>query len=122
MHKFNKKTLMLVKLLLLERRVIFYGLPVAELSVALLSLISLFPGLLSNLGVSSHSGLGVEPDITRSYVTVQLDKTTQMDRNSPASGSSFSEFMESQRQRDRRGMWQAVGLPLRIFEKVTPLA
>ncbi|KAG0238833.1 late secretory pathway protein avl9 [Mortierella sp. GBA43] len=47
--KFKYKVLVLLKLLLLEKRVIFYGYPVETLCTYQYSLISLIPGLLKNL-------------------------------------------------------------------------
>jgi len=111
-HQFKKKALTLIKLLLLERRVIFYGLPVGELSVLLLTLVSLFPGLLPTLKIGDEKGQASV------YVTTQLDKIQGMEREfvspPPRRNSGFS---ESQRQRSRREAWENIGLPLRIFEK-----
>ncbi|KAG1453127.1 hypothetical protein G6F56_007649 [Rhizopus delemar] len=46
---FKSKTLTLLKLLLLEKRILFYGYPVERLCTFQYSLISLIPGLLRNL-------------------------------------------------------------------------
>lgn len=48
-HKWRFKTLMLVKLLLLQRRVMFFGYPVEQLCNYQYSLVSLLPGLLLSL-------------------------------------------------------------------------
>ncbi|XP_032233890.1 late secretory pathway protein AVL9 homolog isoform X2 [Nematostella vectensis] len=46
--RFRQRILVLFKLLLLEKKVIFYGFPVAKLGSQLLSLISLIPGMLES--------------------------------------------------------------------------
>ncbi|GFS16689.1 late secretory pathway protein AVL9 homolog [Elysia marginata] len=45
---YKHKIIVLFKLLLLERRVLFFGSPVERLSQTLLSIVSLFPGMLEN--------------------------------------------------------------------------
>lgn len=56
-YKFKSKTLMLLKLLLLEKRILFYGYPVERLCTFQYSLISLIPGLLRNLKDSGSPDL-----------------------------------------------------------------
>ncbi|CAO3692602.1 unnamed protein product [Umbelopsis ramanniana] len=56
-QKFRSKTLTLIKLLLLEKRILFYGYPVERLCTFQYSLISLIPGLLRSLQDSGDPSL-----------------------------------------------------------------
>ena len=62
MH-FKQRALVLFKLILLERKVLFFKSPVEALSSHILTLLSLFPGLLEGRGVQTQFKLstGVEP-------------------------------------------------------------
>ncbi|CDS09209.1 hypothetical protein LRAMOSA10569 [Lichtheimia ramosa] len=92
-HKFKSKTLVLLKLLLLEKRMLFYGYPVECLCTFEYSLISLVPGLLRSL---QDSGA---PDLD---TTSQFLRTTEPKELSGGDKDSLLRFM---------------GLPLRLFEK-----
>ncbi|GAN01239.1 cytoplasm protein [Mucor ambiguus] len=92
-YKFKSKTLMLLKLLLLEKRVLFYGYPVETLCTFQYSLISLIPGLLRNLQDSGAPELDTsDENITTTEAKVLAD----------GSKESLLKYM---------------GLPLHIFEK-----
>ncbi|CEP13761.1 hypothetical protein [Parasitella parasitica] len=92
-YKFKSKTLMLLKILLLEKRVLFYGYPVETLCTFQYSLISLIPGLLRNLQDSGAPEL----DTSDENIT-----TTEAKVLSDGSKESLLKYM---------------GLPLHIFEK-----
>ncbi|KAI8092354.1 AVL9/DENND6 domain-containing protein [Gilbertella persicaria] len=92
-YKFKSKTLMLLKLLLLEKRLLFYGYPVERLCTFQYSLISLIPGLLRNL---QDSGA---PVLDTSDINI---KTTEAKVLSDGSKESLLKYM---------------GLPLHLFEK-----
>ncbi|KAL7330991.1 hypothetical protein PS15p_203247 [Mucor circinelloides] len=92
-YKFKSKTLMLLKLLLLEKRVLFYGYPVETLCTFQYSLISLIPGLLRNL---QDSGA---PELDTSDENIA---TTEAKVLADGSKESLLKYM---------------GLPLHIFEK-----
>ncbi|KAI8640104.1 transport protein Avl9-domain-containing protein [Parasitella parasitica] len=92
-YKFKSKTLMLLKILLLEKRVLFYGYPVETLCTFQYSLISLIPGLLRNL---QDSG------------TPELDTS---DKNiATAEAKVLSDG-------SKESLLMYMGLPLHIFEK-----
>ncbi|KAI9488955.1 transport protein Avl9-domain-containing protein [Zychaea mexicana] len=93
LHKFKSKTLMLLKLLLLEKRILFYGYPVERLCTFEYSLMSLVPGLLRSL---QDSG---DPDLDTSK---KFLRTTEAKELSSGNKESLLKFM---------------GLPLRLFEK-----
>ncbi|KAG1178027.1 hypothetical protein G6F70_000019 [Rhizopus microsporus] len=88
-YKFRSKTLMLLKLLLLEKRILFYGYPVEKLCTFQYSLISLVPGLLRNLKDSGSPYLD----------------TTQL---------STAEILVDG---SKESLLKYMGLPLHIFEK-----
>ncbi|KAI9487840.1 MAG: transport protein Avl9-domain-containing protein [Benjaminiella poitrasii] len=92
-QKFKSKTLMLLKLLLLEKRLLFYGYPVETLCTFQYSLMSLVPGLLRNLQDSGAPEL----DASDKNMT-----TTEAKVLSDGSKESLLTYM---------------GLPLHIFEK-----
>ncbi|KAI8141594.1 transport protein Avl9-domain-containing protein [Fennellomyces sp. T-0311] len=93
LHKFKSKTLVLLKLLLLEKRILFYGYPVERLCTFEYSLISLVPGLLRSL---QDSG---DPDLDTSE---KFLRTTEAKELTNGNKESLLRFM---------------GLPLRLFEK-----
>ncbi|KAN0061191.1 hypothetical protein ACQY0O_006926 [Thecaphora frezii] len=88
-HRWRFKTLMLVKLLLLQRRIMFFGYPVERLCTDQYSLVSLIPGLLLSL----------------------------QDAAEPASKSQETrrEKAESLRTSDRKSLMNYLGMPLNIF-------
>ncbi|EPQ25998.1 uncharacterized protein PFL1_06453 [Pseudozyma flocculosa PF-1] len=88
-HKWHFKTLMLVKLLLLQRRIMFFGYPVERLCTYQYSLVSLIPSLLLNL----------------------------QDASDPQAKSqeSRAEQAESLRTSDRKSLMKYLGMPLNIF-------
>lgn len=88
-YKWRFKTLMLLKLLLLQRKIMFFGYPVERLCTYQYSLISLVPDLLFNLG---DAGSPI------------LDKQTAK-RKRP----------ESLKTSDRKSLMQFMGLPLHLF-------
>ena len=88
-HKWRFKTLMLVKLLLLQRRVMFFGYPVEQLCNYQYSLVSLIPGLLLSLQSAG------DPNLHR--VAAQL------------------EVADSLRSSDRKSLLKFLGMPLDIF-------
>ncbi|CAO3612613.1 unnamed protein product [Mucor hiemalis] len=92
-YKFKSKTLMLLKLLLLEKRLLFYGYPVERLCTFQYSLISLIPGLLRNLQDSGAPELDTSDE----------DRTT-VEAKVLSDGSKES-------------LLKYMGLPLNIFEK-----
>ncbi len=88
-HKWRFKTLMLVKLLLLQRRVMFFGYPVEQLCNYQYSLVSLIPGLLLNL---QDAG---DPQLHRQGGRVKA--------------------ADSLRSSDRKSLLKFLGMPLDIF-------
>ncbi|KAI7852856.1 AVL9/DENND6 domain-containing protein [Circinella umbellata] len=92
-HKFKSKTLILLKLLLLEKRILFYGYPVERLCTFEYSLMSLVPGLLRSL---QDSG---DPELDTSENFLKLTEAKEL---SNGKKESLLRFM---------------GLPLRLFEK-----
>ncbi len=62
---FRHKILLLFKLLLLERKVLFYKSPVRDLCVSILSLCSLMPGMIEN-GLN-HCSVSVHPKTNRQF-------------------------------------------------------
>ncbi|XP_035689157.1 late secretory pathway protein AVL9 homolog isoform X1 [Branchiostoma floridae] len=81
--RFKHKLLVIFKLLLLERRVLFYSSPVGRLSTTLLSLLSLFPGVIQqglSESVSHKIGTQISTELilsdfgidTEEYLEVQL--------------------------------------------------
>ncbi|ORZ00136.1 transport protein Avl9-domain-containing protein [Syncephalastrum racemosum] len=93
LYKFKNKTLTLLKLLLLEKRILFYGYPVERLCTFEYSLISLIPGLLRSLQDSGEPNLDTLKDTLRVTEAKELK-----------SG-------------DKGSLLRFMGLPLRIFEK-----
>ncbi|KAI8054815.1 transport protein Avl9-domain-containing protein [Thamnidium elegans] len=92
-YKFKSKTLILLKLLLLEKRLLFYGYPVERLCTFQYSLTSLIPGLLRNLQDSGAPELDTSDE----------DRTT-VEAKILSDGSKES-------------LLKYMGLPLNIFEK-----
>ncbi|KAJ9473976.1 Late secretory pathway protein AVL9 [Pseudozyma hubeiensis] len=88
-HKWRFKTLMLVKLLLLQRRVMFFGYPVEQLCNYQYSLVSLIPGLLLNLQDAGDPALHTRQGRT--------------------------EAADSLRSSDRKSLLKFLGMPLDIF-------
>uniref|UniRef100_V5ESD1 Transport protein Avl9 n=2 Tax=Kalmanozyma brasiliensis (strain GHG001) TaxID=1365824 RepID=V5ESD1_KALBG len=88
-HKWRFKTLMLVKLLLLQRRVMFFGYPVEQLCNYQYSLVSLIPGLLLNLQDAGDPNLHTRAG--------QVEKA------------------DSLRSSDRKSLLKFLGMPLDIF-------
>ncbi|GAK66111.1 cytoplasm protein [Moesziomyces antarcticus] len=88
-HKWRFKTLMLVKLLLLQRRIMFFGYPVEQLCNYQYSLVSLIPGLLLSLQDAGDPKLQTR--------------------------SSRVEVADSLRSSDRKSLLKFLGMPLDIF-------
>ncbi|KAH8554004.1 AVL9/DENND6 domain-containing protein [Umbelopsis sp. PMI_123] len=92
-QKFRSKTLTLIKLLLLEKRILFYGYPVERLCTFQYSLISLIPGLLRSLQDSGDPSLDT---------TAEQLEVTEAKILSNGNKASLLRYM---------------GLPLHLFEK-----
>ncbi|RXW17801.1 hypothetical protein EST38_g8052 [Candolleomyces aberdarensis] len=90
-HTFRQRTLVLVKALILQKRIMFYGYPVERLCTFQYSLVSLLPGLLQNL-----DDCGSPPLATRATT---LSKPTSLKTS------------------DHKSMMAFMGLPLDIFGK-----
>ncbi|KAF7314639.1 UDENN domain-containing protein [Mycena kentingensis (nom. inval.)] len=90
-HTFRQRTLVLVKALILQRRILFYGHPVERLCTYQYSLVSLLPGLLQTL-----DDCGSPPLASRGPT---LSRPTTL------------------RTSDRKSMLAYTGLPLDIFGK-----
>ncbi|SPO28093.1 related to AVL9 - protein involved in exocytic transport from the Golgi [Ustilago trichophora] len=88
-HKWRFKTLMLVKLLLLQRRVMFFGYPVEQLCNYQYSLVSLLPGLLLSLQDAGDPKLHTR--------------------------AGRVEAADSLRSSDRKSLLKFLGMPLDIF-------
>lgn len=88
-YKWRFKTLMLLKLLLLQRKTMFFGYPVERLCTYQYSLISLIPDLLFNLGDAGSP---------------MLDKQTSKRRRA-----------ESLKTSDRQSLMRFMGFPLHLF-------
>ncbi|KAK0521319.1 hypothetical protein OC842_006821 [Tilletia horrida] len=88
-HKWRFKTLVLVKLLLLQRNIMFYGYPIEQLCTQQYSLVSLIPGLLASL---QDAGLP------------NLDTRTATRAKA-----------ESLRTSDRKSLLRFLGMPLNLF-------
>ncbi|OCF30918.1 cytoplasmic protein [Kwoniella heveanensis CBS 569] len=89
-HKFRHRTLVLLKLLMLQKRVMLYGYPVEKLCTYQYSLVSLIPGLLMSLRDSGA------PDLDAKKTRVRPT---------------------SLRTSDRSSLLRYMGLPLHIFGK-----
>ncbi|CAD6884355.1 unnamed protein product, partial [Tilletia caries] len=90
-YKWRSKTLVLVKMLLLQRNIMFYGYPIEQLCTQQYSLVSLIPGLLASL---QDAGLP------------KLDTRT-----------STRAKAESLRTSDRKSLLRFLGLPLNLFAR-----
>ncbi|KAJ7701454.1 transport protein Avl9-domain-containing protein [Mycena rosella] len=90
-HTFRQRTLILVKALMLQKRIMFYGHPVERLCTYQYSLVSLLPGLLQTL-----DDCGSPPLAARAPT---LSRPTEL------------------RTSDRKSMMTYTGLPLDIFGK-----
>ncbi|KAH9480710.1 Late secretory pathway protein avl9 [Psilocybe cubensis] len=90
-HTFRQKTLILVKALMLQKRIMFYGYPVEKLCTYQYSLVSLLPGLLQTL-----DDCGSPPLAARAPT---LSRPTSL------------------RTSDHKSMMAYMGLPLDIFGK-----
>lgn len=91
LHAFRHRTLTLVKALMLQRKIVFFGHPVERLCTYQYSLVSLVPGLLQTL---EDCG---DPNLARRAPT--LKKPSEL------------------RTSDRQSMMEFMGLPLDIFGK-----
>ncbi|WVW86427.1 hypothetical protein I302_108475 [Kwoniella bestiolae CBS 10118] len=89
-HKFRHRTLTLLKLLMLQKRVMLYGYPVEKLCTYQYSLVSLIPGLLMSLRDSGS------PDLDAKKTRVRPT---------------------SLRTSDRSSLLRYMGLPLQVFGK-----
>ncbi|WVQ66747.1 uncharacterized protein L199_004938 [Kwoniella botswanensis] len=89
-HKFRHRTLVLLKLLMLQKRVMLYGYPVEKLCTYQYSLVSLIPGLLMSLKDSGS------PDLDAKKTKVRPT---------------------SLRTSDRSSLLRYMGLPLQVFSK-----
>ncbi|WVQ83691.1 hypothetical protein IAT38_005835 [Cryptococcus sp. DSM 104549] len=87
-HKFRHRTLVLLKLLMLQKRIMLFGYPVEKLCTYQYSLVSLIPGLLLSLKDSGS------PDLDHKSTRVRPT---------------------SLRTSDRASMLRYMGLPLRVF-------
>ncbi|KAF9013167.1 transport protein Avl9-domain-containing protein [Cyathus striatus] len=90
-HTFRQRTLVLMKALMLQKRIMFYGHPVERLCTYQYSLVSLMPGLLQNLDDS-----GSPPLATRAPT---LSRPTSLKTS------------------DHKSMMAFMGLPLDVFGK-----
>ncbi|KAF8500783.1 transport protein Avl9-domain-containing protein [Russula emetica] len=90
-HEFRHRTLVLLKALILQKKILFYGHPVERLCTYQYSLISLIPGLLQTL-----QDCGSPPLASRAPT---LSRPTSL------------------RTSDRRSLWAYLGLPLDLFGK-----
>ncbi|KAK2465397.1 hypothetical protein APHAL10511_002751 [Amanita phalloides] len=90
-HNFRQKTLLLVKALILQKRIMFYGYPVEKLCTYQYSLVSLLPGLLQTLDDCGSPSLAARAPT--------LSKPTSL------------------RTSDHKSMMAYTGLPLDIFGK-----
>ncbi|KAH8114416.1 transport protein Avl9-domain-containing protein [Phellopilus nigrolimitatus] len=90
-HKFRNRTLLLLKSLILQKRIMFYGHPVERLCTYQYSLISLIPGLLQNIDDCGSPPL--------------------------ASRASALASATSLKTSDRKSLMAYLGLPLDIFGK-----
>ncbi|KAG8826375.1 late secretory pathway protein avl9 [Serendipita sp. 401] len=90
-HAFRHRTLTLVKALMLQRKIVFYGHPVERLCTFQYSLVSLIPGLLQTLEDSGSPQLATRAP--------KLKKPTEL------------------RTSDRQSMLNFMGLPLDLFGK-----
>lgn len=77
LHKFRHRTLTIVKLLLLQKRIMIFGYPVERLCTTAYSIISLMPGLLLNLADAGDPALDF-----RSESTTRPTSLRTSDRNS----------------------------------------
>ncbi|KAG2174103.1 hypothetical protein INT43_004123 [Umbelopsis isabellina] len=93
LQKFRSKTLTLVKLLLLEKKILFYGYPVERLCTFQYSLISLIPGLLRSL---QDSG---DPALDTSTERLEMTEAKVLSNG------------------DKSSLFRYMGLPLNLFEK-----
>ncbi|KAG8755491.1 late secretory pathway protein avl9 [Serendipita sp. 396] len=91
-HAFRHRTLTLVKALMLQRKIVFYGHPVERLCTFQYSLVSLIPGLLQTLEDSGSPQLATRAP--------KLKKPTEL------------------RTSDRQSMLNFMGLPLDLFGKI----
>ncbi|WWC72258.1 uncharacterized protein I206_106220 [Kwoniella pini CBS 10737] len=89
-HKFRHRTLVLLKLLILQKRVMLFGYPVEKLCTYQYSLVSLIPGLLMSLRDSGSPDLDVKKKRVRPT---------------------------SLRTSDRSSLLRYMGLPLQVFGK-----
>lgn len=91
LHDFNRNALVLLKALLLEKKIVFYGSNVEALCNLQFGLISLIPNLLSSLQTSAS------PVLSNSYENVTV--------------------ADSFKSSDRLSVLKFLGFPLHIFEK-----
>ncbi|KAI9633849.1 putative cytoplasm protein [Dioszegia hungarica] len=89
-HKFRHRTLIMLKMLMLQKRIMLFGYPVEKLCTYQYSLLSLMPGLLLELQDSGSPDLDIRPRRPR-----------------PTSFKSS----------DRRSLLRYMGLPLHLFGK-----
>ncbi|KAJ3056596.1 late secretory pathway protein avl9 [Rhizophlyctis rosea] len=101
-YKFKQRTLQIFKLLLLEKRVLFFGQKVERLSAYQYSLVSLVPDLLRHLENVGSPSLGYQANQGKSEMADEDDSDVRTSKDASAA--------EAQRARLKR--W---ALPLRPF-------
>jgi len=77
LERFGLKIVQLFKLLLLEKKVLFFHSPVRPLSTSIVALLALFPGLVEN-GLDTCTSFGIQDSI----VNESLEIPTQIDQAS----------------------------------------
>jgi len=108
-------------MILIEPKVIFFGSPVSTLSTTMIGLLSLFPGLLTNISDSVLSEFGNEKDILEGYSVVSdsLESSAETVTLKPKEHSfeqlvlTYKDPLEQQKVQ----YWSNLGLPLQFFQK-----
>lgn len=77
-HEFRLQTLMLVKCLLLQRKMLFFGSKCERLCLLQFALLSLMPGLLSNLEDCAHPSLSTTPTTKTDTAPLRTDSRATM--------------------------------------------
>ncbi|GHJ86101.1 hypothetical protein NliqN6_2503 [Naganishia liquefaciens] len=91
LYKFRHRTLTLVKMMMLQKRILFYGYPVEKLCTYQYSLISLMPGLLMNLADAGDPSLDFRSESAKKPTSLRTS--------------------------DRNSLLRYMGLPLHTFGK-----
>jgi len=87
LERFGLKIVQLFKLLLLEKKVLFFHSPVRPLSTSIVALLALFPGLVEN-GLDTCTSFGIQDSI----VNESLEIPTQIDQASLDTGRAIFEL------------------------------